>query len=144
MKVFDFTLSRPKDYYFEKMNSLEAEYEQRGKYIGKRYLKGIHFKYQGEKTFGYFCAQRGYYSKGLCLPFYGRFIEGKDASLHFHGFVYPQIAATLSIIALLLIVIFLVSRVELILIASAALVADIVSYFIYSPTVIKELEDFFK
>ena len=63
MTRFDFLLSRPREHYIEKIKNLDAEYEKRGKYIGKRFLKGIHFKPQGDKVFGYYCYYNAFNSR---------------------------------------------------------------------------------
>lgn len=144
MRKFDLILNRDKTYYLEKMEEFEREYEKRGKYIGKNRINGIHFKPRGEKVFGHYCSRRGFYRNGLGLPFFGKFVQGNNGDLHFRGFTFPQIAVTGILIILLILAVFLSKRGEFILITSAALIVDTISYFIYSAAAIKALEEFFE
>ena len=140
---FDYTLSRPKEYYMEKMKKLEAEYETRGKYIGKRYLKGIHFKPQGEKIFGHYCPGNGYHQRGLVIPFAGKFTCDQSGNLHFQGWTYPQILVSLLLLIIIALSVFVTKRAEMIIISSAALAINIICFFAQSRQLLRDLEIFF-
>ncbi len=140
---FDYTLSHPKEYYVEKIKSLEKEYEQRGKYIGKRYLRGIHFKPQGKKIFGHYCPGTGYHQRGLVIPFAGKFTFDQSGSLHFQGWTYPQILVSLLLLIIIALSVFVTKRAEMIIISSAALAINIFCFFAQSRSLLKDLEEFF-
>ena len=142
MMKFDFLLSREKGHYMEKMKNLDKEYADRERIIGKNYLKGIHFKPQGEKIFGYYSVH-SFTHRGMLFHFCGEFFADSEGKLHFKGKIYPE-----SLIVIFLFFFFLMSVsvikqigfVSIILLFSALYAAFFIKY---SRVLYGELENFF-
>jgi len=143
MTRFDFLLSRPREHYIEKIKNLDAEYEKRGKYIGKRFLKGIHFKPQGDKVFGYYCYYNALNSRAAIANFTAKFIIDSSGALHFRGFTYPNTAMLAFLILILALSVFVIKSSEMTIIATVGIVITVISFFIQSRHLYKELEEFF-
>ena len=143
MTRFDFLLSRPREHYIEKIKNLDAEYEKRGKYIGKRFLKGIHFKPQGDKVFGYYRYYNAFISRAAIANFTAKFIIDSSGALHFRGITYPNTVMLAFLILILALSVFVIKSSEMTVIATVGIVVTVISFFIQSRHLYKELEEFF-
>ena len=143
MTKFDFVLSRPREHYIEKMKSLDAEYEKSERFIGKKYLKGIHFKPQGDKIFGYYCYYNAYKYGATMADFTASFTLDSSGTLHFRGFAYPNTLACALLVLILLLSVFVIKSFEMTVIATVGLIVVLISFFIQSRHLYKELEEFF-
>ena len=142
MLKFDFLLSRDKEYYIGKMKQLDIEYADRERIIGKNYIKGVHFKLQGEKIFGYYSAHN-YIRHGMTVPFYGDFINGDDGKLHFRGKIYPESLVVIFLSFFLLMSMFIIKQIGFVFIILLFSVSYGAFFMKYSRVLYRELEEFF-
>lgn len=142
MKKFDYKLTRDKQYYLDKMAELDRDYAKRENIIGKNYIKGVHFKPQGDFIFGHY-SNHGYHRIGFVVPFRAKFEYDDDSTLHFRGMAYPYPLTVVLILILIFVSLFLAKRADITVFALFFLAVDLMFFLRYSNDLFHSLEEFF-